>query len=497
MEEKQMSNGKTGGHWRPCNVGSVEAHNERRPEYLEQVKKAGLNLYFFEHLTKYNTHWVNSAERYQGKTVAEVQKDMAKVYTEKTGQAPQLAVKKKINKKTGRVTKCAGWSPIREMCPPIKKDTKIEDFDFLKKWAAKYGIEIIRIDLHKDEGHRDAKTGEIKPNYHAHVVASFFDWNTGRTVKPDADAMSEMQTVLAEALGMERGERKVDTGVRYLDHRQYRKMMEEIDRGKRKNEELQTAMKKAETKVKALTTMIENLEAEKDALLVKLNETRKVNALETDALLEIRRMIKEVEDKLEDKLSKLKEAEEEVKKLAEKSSTLDAGIAERKEVLEKSTVELRKLNERRHDLQNSYDDLKRQLNRELPDLLDKTQREVNSTMWEEAAPALKRDYNTFLDYAEKFMTPRQFDEFKDIVDSSFFGEVAQRGEEIAGVAAALFLGYIDQATTYAQSSGGGGGGSAAGFARNKDEDDDAYRRRCCIMGRMMMKPAGRIRGRKL
>ena len=81
--------------------------------------------------------------------------------------------------------------------------------------------------------------------------------------------------------------------------------------------------------------------------------------------------------------------------------------------------------------------------------------------------------------------------FNNILDGSFFDDAAQRGEEIAAVAAALFLGYIDQATTFARGSGGGGGSPGTGWGRDKDEDDEAYRRRCCIMGRMMMKPAGR------
>ena len=54
----------------------------------------------------------------------------------------------------------------------------------------------------------------------------------------------------------------------------------------------------------------------------------------------------------------------------------------------------------------------------------------------------------------------------------------------------LFLGYVDAATNIAR-AGGGGGGNTSGWGRDKDEDDEAYRRRCCIMGRMMMKPAGR------
>ena len=124
-----METSLTGGHWRPCNIGSVEAHNERRPEYLESVKKAGLNLYFFEHLTKNNSHWVNDLDRYKDKTVADVFETMKKIYTEKTGQKPQLNEKIRVNKKTGKEYKIQGWAPIQEMCVPIKKDNMIEDFD--------------------------------------------------------------------------------------------------------------------------------------------------------------------------------------------------------------------------------------------------------------------------------------------------------------------------------------------------------------------------------
>lgn len=90
-----MGTGKTGGHWKPCNVGSVEAHNERRVEYLESVKKAGLNLYFFEQMTKNNSHWVNDHERYNGKTVTEVFDAMKKLYTEKTDNHPSWQRKSK------------------------------------------------------------------------------------------------------------------------------------------------------------------------------------------------------------------------------------------------------------------------------------------------------------------------------------------------------------------------------------------------------------------
>lgn len=330
-----MGTGKTGGHWRPCNIGSVEAHNERRPEYLESVKKAGLSLYFFENLTENNDHWENDNVRYKDKTVADVFEAMKKLYKEKTGQLPQLADKIKKSKKTGKEYKCAGWSPIREMCPPIKADTKIEDFDYLKKWARKHGIEIIRIDLHKDEGYYDKDTGEYKMNYHAHVVASFLDWNTGKTVKPNSQAMSEMQSILAMALDMKRGERKADTGKQYLDHVQYREMMESIDEEKKKVkkevEEIKTQLneeskkledvmakkKQAETRLKGLTTMLNNLEAQKDNLEAQIKALKDEYAEDKEQMgqkrIELLEMLDKVQSQMVDKQQKLRTAEQQLR----------------------------------------------------------------------------------------------------------------------------------------------------------------------------------------
>lgn len=321
-----MNNGMTGGHWKPCNIGSVEAHNERRPEYLEAIKKAGLNLYFFQELTENNSHWVSGSVRYSGKTVAEVFDTMKNLYKEKTGQLPQLKEKIKLNKKTGKEYKCAGWSPIREMCVPIKESTKIEDFDYLKKWAEKCGIEIMRIDLHKDEGHYDKKIGQYNMNYHAHVVASFFNWENAKTVKPNKEAMSEMQTVLAIALQMKRGERKADTGKKYLDHIEYRKMMEAIDEEKEKLEGLMSQTKQAEKKLKGFTTMLNNLEDQRDNLEAQIaaledeySENNEQMEQQRAALLD---KLAEIEEKIADKTLKREKAEKELTNLEEKAKSL-------------------------------------------------------------------------------------------------------------------------------------------------------------------------------
>lgn len=326
---------KTGGHWRPCNVGSVEAHNERQKEYLESVKNSGRKLYFFEHLTKNNSSWVNPSERYRGKTVEEILEEQKKLYEEKFGQKPQMGEKKRVNKKTGRETTVSGWSPIREMCVPIKADTKIEDFDYFQKWAMKRRLDIFRIDLHKDEGYYNEETGQYEMNYHAHVVGDFLDWDTGKTIKLGKEVMSEMQTILAISLGMERGERKGLNSPKAMTHEEYRNMMETMDEmredlkdmAKKKKEEqavldaIRAEVKKDEKKLKSFKSMINTLMDQKERLeidITALKEMRDAGNKEAEKQLKEKyKLLEEVNGKIALRTGQLNDTTEELEKLYE------------------------------------------------------------------------------------------------------------------------------------------------------------------------------------
>ena len=207
--------------------------------------------------------------------------------------------------------------------------------------------------------------------------------------------------------------------------------------------------------------------------------------------------LKEQKEHLEIDIAALEEMrntgnEEVEQQLKEKQQLLDeinGKISNREEQLSNVQQQLHDLAIKKHDLQREYDNQKRQMNKELPDLLDKTQREVNDTFWEMAAEEMKKDYSAMEAFSQKLPSDLRT-EFNNILDTSFFEDLAQRGEQMAACAAALFLGYVDAATNIAH-AGGGGGGNTSGWGKDKDEDDEAYRRRCCIMGRMMMRPAGR------
>ena len=210
---------KTSIHFKPAKVGSIEAHNERSQTYLDGVLKSGRQFYFFQDLSHLNQSIVNPA--YKGMTCAEIFEKQKEQYKTKTGQKPNLEDRVITNQKTGKTRTISGWSPIREGVVPIKEDTKLEDFKPFIDWCADNGLKVIRIDLHFDEGYENSK-GERSFNRHAHIVVDWLNWATGKTAKLDSSKMSEAQDIIASALGMERGEKKVESGKEHLAPAQFR-----------------------------------------------------------------------------------------------------------------------------------------------------------------------------------------------------------------------------------------------------------------------------------
>lgn len=96
-------------------------------------------------------------------------------------------------------------TPIREAVLLIKKEHTAKDLKELgDKLEQRFGIKTIQGYAHKDEGHYDKLTKEWKPNYHAHMVFQWTD-EKGKSIKLSRDDMSEMQTIVADHLKMERG----------------------------------------------------------------------------------------------------------------------------------------------------------------------------------------------------------------------------------------------------------------------------------------------------
>ena len=123
-----------------------------------------------------------------------------KLYTEKTGQKCQKS-----------------FAPFREACLHLKEGiTDAQLLDFKDKVEKETKWKVIGIWLHEDEGHVNSKyiegNEDFSVNHHAHVLFSCQDLNTGKAIRADRTKLSHMQDLLAEATGMERGNRAPETG---------------------------------------------------------------------------------------------------------------------------------------------------------------------------------------------------------------------------------------------------------------------------------------------
>lgn len=126
------------------------------------------------------------------------------------------AIKAAYKKSTGQNMQRKA-TPIREGVVVINPNTTMADLKELSKAMEElWGIKTIQIHIHRDEGHSDH--GKWKPNLHAHMV---FDWtqSNGKSIKLNRKNMSEMQSLCADTLRMERG---VSSDKKHLSAVQYK-----------------------------------------------------------------------------------------------------------------------------------------------------------------------------------------------------------------------------------------------------------------------------------
>ncbi|WP_304590775.1 mobilization protein [Bacteroides acidifaciens] len=207
---------KTSVNIKPCNIGSSEAHNRRTVEYLAHIGKE--KFYVRTDLMAANETWV--APDFGGTSLSERYNQIAAMVKEKTGRAMQTKDRERMNKKTGKVTIVRGSTPLKEGVVVIKDDTTLEQLQhFCEVCKERWGITALQIFIHRDEGHycTPGDTATWKPNLHAHIVWDWMNHDTGKSCKLDEKAMSEMQTLLAECLEMERGTSKEVTGKEHLE----------------------------------------------------------------------------------------------------------------------------------------------------------------------------------------------------------------------------------------------------------------------------------------
>ena len=258
---------KTSINIKPCNIGSSEAHNRRTAEYLANIGKE--KFYIRTDLMASNETWV--APELGNTSLAERYNQIAQMVKEKTGRAMQTKDRERVNKKTGKVSIVRGSTPLKEGVVVIKEDTTLEQLQrFCELCNERWGIIALQIFVHRDEGHysNPQVPATWKPNLHAHIVWDWMNHDTGKSCKLNEKAMSEMQTLLAECLEMERGISKELTGKKHLERNDFilAKQKQEAEQAKAEKEAAFSAKEEAEAERNSLE--VENrAKAEQSAAL--------------------------------------------------------------------------------------------------------------------------------------------------------------------------------------------------------------------------------------
>ena len=246
-----------------------------------------------------------------------------KLYTEKIGQKCQKS-----------------FAPFREACLHLKEGITDEQLmDFKSKVERETEWKVIGIWLHEDEGHAKSKyiEGEegFEINHHAHVLFSCQDLTTGKAIRADRKKLSKMQDILAEATGMERGNKASETGRRHRSAMEQRIYIQEqrIAELEECTREMETEMAVVEEKRKELWkefSFVSKKNKEQSSILYsKTKELEKVNLSLSDGRKE---------------LSTIKSSIEEINALKTQKNDeirdLERRIEERKEKLRREPLEI-------------------------------------------------------------------------------------------------------------------------------------------------------------
>lgn len=239
-------------------------------------------------------------------------------------------------------------TPIREAVVNLNEHHTMKDLIKLSEMLeSKYKMKVLHIAIHRDEGHID-KDGKEKINYHAHIVFSNYDFDKHITIKRDKQVMRELQTDVAKSLQMERG--KENSNKQRLDHRQYKRAMQEVEE---KTKDLKSEL----TKVKE-----ENQELKKydfKEMQKKITQLEELNSSQKRELHQLNSQVKNNKAEFETLQKKIAAYETTFKTIAP-AATKPSEVIEKVDQLQKesttykqSYINLKELNEKQNKLINS------------------------------------------------------------------------------------------------------------------------------------------------
>lgn len=263
---------------------------------------------------------------------------------------------------------------------------------------------------------------------------------------------------------LKRGRNVSETGAKHRTTEEYRRHLsaectgieEQIVQHKKALSDLKVEISLAERRVKGLTSMVDNLrkaKAEKEHQLSALE--RSLQSSQGDAA-----SIVAEKERLEKELASIRE------KLADKQEKLQ--VADRQPDTLKGDMDA--ISERTEELKGEACKYSREIHSNVDVLLKDVM--LETLVGEHSARVAE-------------MKPSEQVAF----DGSLLQSLTEQGSEVMHCATLLFLGMVNDATTFAETHGGGGSKSDLKWGRDEDEDNRAWARRCMMMASRMMRPA--------
>ena len=331
--------------------------------------------------------------------------------------------------------------------------------------SGKYGEEnIAAFIVHLDE---------LNPHIHCTLLPikdrkfAYKDIFAGKDKYEYSARMKQLHSDFAEVnrrWGMSRGASVSETGAKHRTTEEYRRHLSEectsieqqIEQHRKALSDLQTEIRLAERRVKGLTTMVENLQndkAEKEAQILAAEHD--LAAHNGDA----------------------KELSERIARLRTEYDGIEAKLADKNEKLQAADRQLTALKEDMDAIQQRTEELKVEAYKYSGDVQSK----VDTLLRDVLLGDMVSEYRD--------LSAQMNDAQRQLFDDSLLHSVAEQGQDILYCATMIFLGLVDDATTFAETRGGGGGGNKSGWGRDDDEDNHAWARRCMRMAKRMMRPA--------
>lgn len=273
---------------------------------------------------------------------------------------------------------------------------------------------------------------------------------------------SELQEAVSEKWGLERGSNMEETRARHRSTEEYkRELVSEVCNLQSTREDLFKQIHRAEIKLKGISTMIANLQARKDDIQTQIDQiAQQLGQSGAD------------NDELANKIALLRKEME----------GIDEKLAARYKMLDDANDTINEAKARLAEMREEHREMLKSLGEDNDLKATAIQKNI---LW---------TYNKMLTNSIEPLISSLSDRQQEILDDSGYNDLTTNTDNVINCAMLLVLGYIREATTYAQSCGGSSS-PGTGWGRDKDEDDEHWWRRCIAQSAAMMRSATHKRKR--